>query len=80
MPQFIQDIISLLKDATTWLLAIVPVTGGLMFLYFSWKKSITEDEGMLEKLNRNIKKVLIWSAIAFGASGIFSTVLGYVTR
>lgn len=77
MPQFIQDVINLAQQATLWLLALVPVTGGLFFLYFSWKKSVTEDEGMLEKLNRNIKNTLIYSAVCFGASGIVTTILSF---
>lgn len=78
MPQFLSDVLSLLQTATTWLLLIIPVSGSLVFGYFSWRKSVTEDDAMIDKLNRNIKNTIIWSAVALGGNGIITTILSFI--
>jgi hypothetical protein len=69
---------SFATDALTWVLILVPVTAALMVGYHAWMKSMADgDPGAIAERNKAMKRVLIGSAIAEGASGIVTAFLAY---
>lgn len=77
-PTIVTGSVKLAQQALTWVLLLVPVTAALMFGYHTWMKSMADGEsGEVAARNKAIKRVLIYSAIAEGASGLITLFLGY---
>ena len=68
--------LNLLRDATTALMIIVPVSCGLCILFFQWRKSVadTQEQPMWSK---RTKVAIISLIIGFSASGIVNLITTY---
>lgn len=77
-PKIVTGAVKLAQDAFGWILILVPVTAGTMFAWHAWMKSMADgDPGTIAEKNKKMKGVLVYSAIAEGASGLVFMVLSY---
>ncbi|MFB8378179.1 hypothetical protein [Paenibacillus taichungensis] len=77
-PQLVTGATKLGGDLFTWLLVLIPVYAIVMFAWHAWMKSMAEGEGAeVAARNKSMKRVIIFSAIAEGASGLVKLLLAY---
>jgi len=76
-PVLVTGTLSLFQAATTWLLLIIPVGGGLFLGYHALMKALTDDQAVIADKNKLMKNVLIGLAIAETASGLVTVILSF---
>lgn len=76
-PEVVTNTKRLLNDATTWILGLIPLAGGLMIGYQALMKQFTDDDMMVAKHNRAMKNILIAGVIGMSAVGLVKAVLAY---
>lgn len=76
LPSFVQSIINLANDATTWLLAISIVLAAVMGIYrgIQW---YTADDNEKAPAAKRVKTVIIGAVLVVGFEGILKLVLSY---
>lgn len=78
MPPIVSGVISLLKAAEGWLLALIPLGAGLMLGYHGLMKAMAGGDPMAaETHNRSMKSTIVAAAIAEAAMGTVAFVLPY---
>lgn len=60
-----------------WLLVIVPFAAGAMCAYQGVKKSLTDDEGVINEANRMISQTIKGAIIAESISGLIVLIKGF---
>lgn len=76
-PEMVTNTKNLLNDATTWILGLIPLAGGLMIGYQALMKQFTDDDALVAKHNRAMKNILIAGVIGMSAVGLVKAVLSY---
>lgn len=76
MPAFLSGLIKLINDLTLWALFIVPAIATLGFIYLNSRKSIATEEER-PAFDKKIRTLIVCAAIAEGASGLITFILGY---
>jgi len=76
-PDIITNTQTLLGDATTWLLILVPSLATIMVIVFSLQKTTADDQAHTAELNKKIKATIISAVIAVAATGLVKLILGY---
>jgi drug/metabolite transporter (DMT)-like permease len=75
---FLTDVTTLVQAISTWLLIIIPVTGGVMLAYYAIMKMMNEgDPSVAAHSNRAMKNVIIAAVIGMAAMGLISGITGY---
>lgn len=78
-PKFITGAVDLIQIATNWLYGIIPVSGIIMFSFYSWQRSHAEDDGEVKQKTKHIKRVLIWTPIALTGSTFVNLATYYLS-
>ncbi|HHB2131269.1 conjugal transfer protein [Bacillus cereus] len=61
----------MIGDATTWLIALVPIAGGCMVAWQQFKKQMSDnDPADIAHANKRTKQILIATAIGVSAVGL----------
>lgn len=76
-PKIISGTIELVNTASTWVLVLAPIVGGLFGGYHAIRKSTCEDDMEIKKHEKMIKNSVIGVILALSVSGIISFVSGY---
>ncbi|BDG59775.1 hypothetical protein [Caldinitratiruptor microaerophilus] len=76
-PPVVQGAARLVNEATSWLLLLVPGTGGSMLAYHALMRNVDPDETNVQRHNSAMRKVLIGTAIAETAAGTINWLSGY---
>lgn len=64
--------------AGAWLTGLIPATGAVLLGYHAWMKQMADNEsGEIAARNKAMKRVVIFSAVAMTASGLFTLVMTY---
>lgn len=74
---FVNNVMNLLNDATTWIIMLIPAGAGVMLGYQALMKQFTDDEAMIAKHNRAMKNILVGAAIGVSCVGIVKAILAY---
>ncbi|HEF5239018.1 conjugal transfer protein [Bacillus cereus] len=62
---------AMIGDATTWLIALVPIAGGCMVAWQQFKKQMSDnDPADIAHANKRTKQILIATAIGVSAVGL----------
>ncbi|WP_319618388.1 conjugal transfer protein [Bacillus cereus group sp. BfR-BA-01700] len=62
---------TMIGDATTWLIALVPIAGGCMVAWQQFKKQMSDnDPADIAHANKRTKQILIATAIGVSAVGL----------
>ncbi|PAD71351.1 hypothetical protein [Paenibacillus campinasensis] len=78
-PKLVSGSVELAKKIFLWMFAIIPITGGLMFGYHSWIKSMNPgDGGVAAERDKKMRNAIIYSAIAMGANGLVTYALYFL--
>ena len=76
-PAIVTNSIRLITDATGWLMLLIPLVAALMVGFWSFQKSMSDDQAQTADLNKKIKTTIISGAIGVSASGLVNFILGY---
>ena len=78
MPHFVQNTLTLLDDALTWILILIPSTASLMIAYHAWRKKMADGEpGEMEQRDKKMKTILVAAVIGMSAASIVKAILAY---
>jgi len=77
-PRFVSGGLQLINTATGWLLAVIPVTCILWFMWLAWQKSLTDEPGETARYNKSIRRLIIWGAVALGGDAILKMIFWYL--
>lgn len=76
-PKIVSGTVNLLKNATSWLMILIPLGAGLFLGFHAFMKSISDDQAVIAEKNKMMKNVLIGAVIATTASGLATFILNY---
>jgi hypothetical protein len=76
-PKIVTGSEKLIKDASQWLLLLIPITGGLMVGWQQYMKKWAQEPGDIALRDKRSKAIAIASVIAFCADGLISALLAY---
>ena len=68
---------NLIKDATTWVMILIPSSAGAVIAYVSWTKKGTEEPAEIASKNKLIKKYIVAAIIGMLSTAIVKLVLSY---
>lgn len=78
MPNVVSGAINLLNAASGWLLALVPLAGGVMVGYHAIMKAMSDgDYQAVEQHNRGMRNVIVAAAIGEAAMGLVKFIIPY---
>lgn len=78
MPSIVSNAVDLIQDVLTWILILIPISGGAMLAWHAWMKQLNDgDSSEVAMRNKKMKNVIIASIIAMSASGIVQLILSY---
>lgn len=76
-PKIVSGTEKLIKDASRWLLLLIPITGGLMVGWQQYMKKWAQEPGDIALRDKRSKAIAIASVIAFCADGLIAALLAY---
>lgn len=78
-PKILTGALDLIKYATNWLYALIPVTCITVFSYNSWQRSHADDPSEANSRTKKIRQVLLWGPIALGGNAIINIFMHFLT-
>jgi len=71
------EAINFLTGWITWLYILIPVGAGTMVTYQGFRKTATEDQGVIEDCNRKIKNTIKGAIVGLTLSGLIQFIKTY---
>lgn len=71
------EAINFLTDWTFWLFLLIPTGAGAMVTYQGYRKTITDDDGVITDCNKKIKHTIKGAIIGMTLSGFIQLIKSY---
>lgn len=71
------EAINFLSGWISWLLVIIPVGAGTMVTYQAFRKSIAENESVINECNAKIKNTILGAIVALTISGLVTVIKSF---
>lgn len=71
------EAINFLSGWISWMMVIVPVGAGTMVTYQAFRKSISENEAVINECNTKIKNTIIGAIVAITISGLVTVIKSF---
>lgn len=77
-PEFLSQLVNLLNTVLTWILVIIPISGGTMIGFHALMKQMSDgDAGEIASRDKKMKDILKTTVIAFIGAGVVKALAAF---